>query len=315
MNTETRSLALITRIMAQLLSRNHYRQQALDAGLSKQLFDEYLDELDPAKIYFTEEDVAKFSADRDLLCRQLQSGDSSFAFKVYDCFRTRNGEFRAFAEKRLKEPFDFTLDESFMLDRTKAPRAKDRAELEKLWYLRLKNDVLAYRLMNRVQEEERAKQPEKASGEERENAAAAKWEIRNPAEKVLSRLRDINNDIQQKDRVDILGIYLNSLAPGVRSAFELLPAEAGGGFRDVDEPLALRHRRDAVERRRLHQDRRPDAGRSRRAGREAEGRRPHHRRRPGERRAGGCDRHAADQGGPPDPRPREDEGHSDDPAG
>lgn len=207
-----KELALITRIMAQLLSRNHYRQQALDAGLSKQLFDEYLDELDPAKIYFTEEDVAKFSADRDLLCRQLQSGDSSFAFKVYDCFRTRNGEFRAFAEKRLKEPFDFTLDESFMLDRTKAPRAKDRAELEKLWYLRLKNDVLAYRLMNRVQEEERAKQPEKASGEERENAAAAKWEIRNPAEKVLSRLRDINNDIQQKDRVDILGIYLNSLA-------------------------------------------------------------------------------------------------------
>lgn len=72
-----KELALITRIMAQLLSRNHYRQQALDAGLSKQLFDEYLDELDPAKIYFTEEDVAKFSADRDLLCRQLQSGDSS----------------------------------------------------------------------------------------------------------------------------------------------------------------------------------------------------------------------------------------------
>ena len=128
-----KELALITRIMAQLLSRNHYRQQALDAGLSKQLFDEYLDELDPAKIYFTEEDVAKFSADRDLLCRQLQSGDSSFAFKVYDCFRTRNGEFRAFAEKRLKEPFDFTLDESFMLDRTKAPRAKDRAELGKVW--------------------------------------------------------------------------------------------------------------------------------------------------------------------------------------
>ena len=65
-----RQLKLIAQMTAQLLSRNHYRQQALDAGLSKQLFDEYLDELDPAKIYFTEEDVAKFSADRDLLCRQ-----------------------------------------------------------------------------------------------------------------------------------------------------------------------------------------------------------------------------------------------------
>lgn len=207
-----KELAVITRMMAQILSKNHYRQQPLNTELSKQLFDEYLYELDPSKIYFTEEDVTNFSSDRELLCKQLQAGDSSFAFRVYDCFRIRNSEFRAFAEKRLKEPFDFTLDESFLLDRAQAPRAKNRAELETLWYLRLKNDVLSYRLLNRAQEEERAKQPKKDSVVEKENSAVAKWEIRNPAEKVLSRLRDISNEVQQKERIDILGIYLNSLA-------------------------------------------------------------------------------------------------------
>ena len=208
-----KELALITRMTARLLSRNHYRQQKLDVPLSRQLFDEYLDELDPGKLYFTEEDVAGFARERDTLCRQLENGDSSFAFRVYDVFRKRVGEFRAFAEKRLKEPFDFTLDESFTPDRSKAPRAKNREELEKLWYLRLKNDVLSYRLMNRVQEEERAENAGKLTDEEKKRLeTAAKWEIRNPGEKVLSRLRDISNDITQKDKVDILGIYLNSLA-------------------------------------------------------------------------------------------------------
>ncbi|MBS1370495.1 MAG: carboxy terminal-processing peptidase [Lentisphaeria bacterium] len=208
-----KELALITRITARLLSKNHYRQQELDRNLSRQFFDEYLDELDPGKVYFTEEDVAEFAKDRDKLCDQLQAGDSSFAFRVYDVFRKRVNEFRTFAEKRLKEPFDFTLDESFSPDRRKAPRAKSRGELENLWYLRLKNDVLAYRLMNRVQEEERAKNADKMTAEEKKKLeTASKWEIRNPGEKVLSRLRDISNDITQKDRVDILGIYLNSLA-------------------------------------------------------------------------------------------------------
>ena len=128
-----KELALITRITARLLSKNHYRQQELDVNLSRQLFDEYLDELDPGKVYFTQEDVAEFAKDRDTLCRRLENGDSSFAFKVYDVFRKRVNEFRAFAEKRLREPFDFTQDESFTPDRSKEPRAKDRAELEKLW--------------------------------------------------------------------------------------------------------------------------------------------------------------------------------------
>jgi len=204
-----KELALISRVTAQILSRNHYRQQPLDVNISRQFFDEYLNELDPGRIYFSLEDVTELSKDRDHLCEQLQAGDSSFAFKAYDLFRKRLEEYRTFAEKRLKEPFDFTLDESYMPDRSKEPRTKDMAELEHLWYLRLKNDVLAYRLINRVREEERARM---TADERKKAATAAKWEVADPAGKVLSRLRDISNDIRQKERVDILGIYLNSLA-------------------------------------------------------------------------------------------------------
>ncbi len=204
-----KELALISRVTAQILSRNHYRQQPMDVNISRQLFEEYLEELDPNRSYFTEEDVAEFAAERDALCAQLQAGDSSFAFKVYATYRERVNEYRAFAEKRLKVPFDFALEENYTPDRSKEPRAKNREELEQLWYLRLKNDVLAYRLINRVREEDRAKMTEE---EKEKSSAASKWEVADPAGKVLARLRDVSNDIQQKDKVDILGIYLNSLA-------------------------------------------------------------------------------------------------------
>ena len=123
-----KELALISRVTAQILSRNHYRQQPLDVNISRQFFDEYLNELDPGRIYFSLEDVTELSKDRDHLCEQLQAGDSSFAFKAYDLFRKRLEEYRTFAEKRLNEPFDFTLDESYMPDRSKEPRTKDMSE-------------------------------------------------------------------------------------------------------------------------------------------------------------------------------------------
>ena len=205
-----RQLKLIAQMTAQLLSRNHYRQQQLDEKVSSQLFDEYFKMLDPNKIYFTEEDVKTFEPVRNTLGAALLRGDSSFAFRVYELYKTRNNEFKAFAEAQLKKPFDFTKDESFVTDRRDLPRAANREELEKLWYLRLKNDVLAYRLFNRALDDAARK---KKKEDKDENARIAKiWEAKTPEEKVLNRLRDINNDIMQREKVDILGLYLNALA-------------------------------------------------------------------------------------------------------
>ena len=205
-----RQLKLIAQMTAQLLSRNHYRQQQLDEKVSSQLFDEYFKMLDPNKIYFTEEDVKTFEPVRNTLGAALLRGDSSFAFRVYELYKTRNNEFKAFAEAQLKKPFDFTKDESFVTDRRDLPRAANREELEKLWYLRLKNDVLAYRLFNRALDDAARK---KKKEDKDETAKIAKiWEAKTPEEKVLNRLRDINNDIMQREKVDILGLYLNALA-------------------------------------------------------------------------------------------------------
>ena len=146
-------LRLIAQMTAQLFAASHYRKQPLDETLSERLFDEYFDSLDPNRMFFTQKDVERFMPFRRSLASALRRGDTGFAFEVYDLYRERNREFRAFAEKRLKEPFDFTADEVYVTDRRKLPRAADHAALEKLWEQRLKNDILYYRLFDRAIEE------------------------------------------------------------------------------------------------------------------------------------------------------------------
>ena len=54
-----RELQLITRLTTWILCKNHYRPTELDQKFSRTFFNEYLDTLDPMRIYFTAEDVKK----------------------------------------------------------------------------------------------------------------------------------------------------------------------------------------------------------------------------------------------------------------
>ncbi len=196
-------MKFITMMTNRIFSTYHYRKLKQDDDFSQRLFDRYFLALDPNRIYFTAADVERFAPYRDRLVEMLKNGDNSFAFGVYDLFCERNREFYTFSMERLKQPFDFTLDETYMPDRSKAPWAADMAELRKLWEKRLKNDILYYRLLNRSVEEA------KAAGKNKNGTSA--WS-KTPEERVSQRLRDINNALEKSDRVDVLGGFLNTLA-------------------------------------------------------------------------------------------------------
>jgi carboxyl-terminal processing protease len=202
-------LSLITRLTAKILEACHYSQITPDVKLSKKIFKKYIDTLDPVKMYITQEDIKSVSVYENLLSNHLTSGTNDFAFSVYRIYRNRLGEYKKFAESRLKKPFDFSKDEEYNIDRDKLPRPANKKELYKLWEQRLKSDVLYNRLVARALKEEFTK----ATAEEKKNLdIIRRWEGKTPEEKVLKRLRDINNEVRKKEAIDILGIYLDSVA-------------------------------------------------------------------------------------------------------
>ncbi len=58
-----------------------------------------------------------------------------------------------YALKVLDKPFDFSADESMVLDRTERPWAANQAELDAIWDKRVKNDALNLRLTGKEDDE------------------------------------------------------------------------------------------------------------------------------------------------------------------
>lgn len=194
----------ISSMTARLLDRNHYSGAAMTPELSSRIFDLYFDTLDPMRMFFTAQDVKKFEHYRKSIGQLLQYGEYEFAFQVYELYRQRYAEYRNFTGELLKTEMDFTVDETFVLDGDKQPRPADEKAMKELWRKQIKNELLTFRLNARIEKEERK--------EEKKEDNIAKRPEKTPAQRILQRRRDISNAIEKRERVDILGLLLDSMA-------------------------------------------------------------------------------------------------------
>ncbi len=216
---EGERLTVIARLASRLISKNHYRQQEMDNDISEKLFNGYFKMLDPNNLYFTDDDVKKFEHYRHRLDDLIILGKTDFAFEVYDLYLERLDEYRQFAEEELKKGFDFTREESFTVDRRELPRSANHKELTQVWRRKLKNDLLYFRLMKKAMEAEQLEATDADDATAKENMSEEQqkilhelWYKRSPEEKIMRRLRDIHNEVSQKEKIDIMGLYLTCLA-------------------------------------------------------------------------------------------------------
>ena len=88
-NSEDRD---VTGGMIALLDALHLTQHPLDDEISERAFDTFVDNLDPAKVYFTHEDIAEFKKNRKRLDDYAKRGDVKFAYQVFHRFLDRVDE-------------------------------------------------------------------------------------------------------------------------------------------------------------------------------------------------------------------------------
>jgi carboxyl-terminal processing protease len=145
--TQEKVEAYVTKIF----SGYHYRKFNLNDSLSSKMYDNYLNEIDGAKLYFLASDVQYFEKYRNQLDESLNNGDLTAAYDMYNTFRKRYRERSAYIDKLLAKPsFDFTVDESFNTDRKKIAWAKNSEELNEIWRKLLKNEALELRLTGKA---------------------------------------------------------------------------------------------------------------------------------------------------------------------
>lgn len=138
---------VIVKDVAELLTSYTYKRVDLNDSISNLIFDRYLKNLDPNRIYFLDEDIKDFEAFRYKLDDDFKTGDLSVPFYIFNIYQKRYKERQDFSIAYLaKGNFDFTKKEEYVFSREKQPYFRDIKESDAYWTKKVKYDFLNLKL-------------------------------------------------------------------------------------------------------------------------------------------------------------------------
>ncbi len=137
---------MIARRVGSILEETHYSRRTIDRSMSSQVYDRYLEFLDPEHSYFLASDIAQFEQWRYSFDDMIHTGDIDPAFAIFARFEQRNRERLRYALSQLDTEPDFDLKASYDFDRLHAPWPASEAQMNELWSKRVQNDELSLML-------------------------------------------------------------------------------------------------------------------------------------------------------------------------
>lgn len=139
------------------LKLHHYRYLSIDNDFSSALFSKYIDQLDPAKVYLVQPDIAELEKYRYSLDNALNKGELKPALEIYNRYHERlEARLRWLInhlEQRDEQIFDFDTPENLEIDRDTAQWANNSEALDQIWQKRLKNAALNLKLADKTPDE------------------------------------------------------------------------------------------------------------------------------------------------------------------
>jgi carboxyl-terminal processing protease len=142
-----------TKLINYLIDKSHYRKITLNDEFSARVLDTYIESLDPSRSFFLSQDIEKFNELRYELDDYIKQGNLELPYSIFKIYRSRVNQRIEFALERLKQPFDFTIDETFILDREDTNWANSEQQINDYWRKRIKNDILNLKLAAKDQDE------------------------------------------------------------------------------------------------------------------------------------------------------------------
>jgi carboxyl-terminal processing protease len=129
-------------MLVQLLNQNHYAPRPIDDKFSRLVFDQFIENLDPYGLYFTEENLTQLKDYRLKLDNELNTNTSLFLPFATRLYKERLVQAGAISKKLLQTPFNFTEPETMVFRNDGPAYAANGKELEKRWKKYLKYKAL-----------------------------------------------------------------------------------------------------------------------------------------------------------------------------
>ena len=206
----------IARVVGFLLSQTHFKRTPLNDDISTAFLRKYMESLDYSRMVFLQPDYDEFDAKYGTLLDNLtKRGDVSPAFEIHKRYFTRLKTAHSWLEETIWTNFDFTIDESFVADRTKTNWPANEEEARDLWRKRVKYEVLGTRLgKRRGVEAMKAKVNNGEVARKDDGTPVKPYDIKTEKKKILRRYERFLRVRTEMDSGDVLQVYLTALSNG-----------------------------------------------------------------------------------------------------
>ncbi|WP_336067339.1 carboxy terminal-processing peptidase [Mesoflavibacter sp. CH_XMU1404-2] len=198
---------LLIQIITLALDQLHFEPKTVDDTFSKEIFEDYLEQVDPLKRYFLKSDIDDFKKYETEIDDQLKAYDISFFNAVHERLIKRQEEAKAYYKEILEKPFDFSKDEEYNADYENLEYSKNKKQLKERWRQQLKFNTLSnYETLIEQQENDEAKEE---NTEAPKSLTELEEEARNETLKALDNY--FTDYIEDMERKDWFAMYVNTI--------------------------------------------------------------------------------------------------------
>ncbi len=188
----------IIKKVRQVLSYLHFSPKTIDNQFSEQVFDRYLESLDPFKRNFIQSDVDKMLVYRDKLDDAFEDSNLDFYNLSVDLYQKNLVENEEMVNEILAGPFDFNKEEYLIVDEDKKSFPKSKEAKKEEW-----RKYVKYLILDEVQ----------TIKEEEENKGKSQEEILELAKKeVKDYYEDYFRITKSRNKDEIFNYYVNAFA-------------------------------------------------------------------------------------------------------
>jgi carboxyl-terminal processing protease len=124
--------------VAEMLEENHYSPHKIDDKFSSDIFKKYLNSLDPDKNIFLQSDIKELKKYESNIDNELHGAPMQFFPAANAIYQKRLGEVAAYYPEILGKSFNYTVDESVIMDADKLDFSANEAARKESWRKRLK---------------------------------------------------------------------------------------------------------------------------------------------------------------------------------
>ncbi|MFS4484139.1 carboxy terminal-processing peptidase [Hyunsoonleella sp. 2307UL5-6] len=197
---------LLIQVITYVLQNWHYDPIKMNDSFSEELFNDYIERVDPGKRYFYKSDYKEFEKYKNEIDDQLKAFDITFFNVVHERMLERIEETKEIYKEVLSKPFDYSLEEVFDTDYDNIDFVNNKKEMKERWRKQLKFSTLS-NYDDVLQQEKQAK--------EKDVNYVVKTEAEIEKEAREAALRSINiyfyDNLDDLTREDWFAMYVNAI--------------------------------------------------------------------------------------------------------